>query len=146
MLPVRVRDVSFARDGEMLRRMHRLLLAVVAVVVCVAVTGPFRGFVAVRTSIATMRESTAPRSCSTGDDDASPRHADLARDERVDLEAIESEVDGEEDDALNDLADETTFALTCAPLRRVVRSDHVELASDTSRRHHRTISARGPPT
>jgi hypothetical protein len=129
----------------MLRRLHRLLLAVIAVVVCIAVTGPFRGIVGVRASIATTNDIARARWIGAGDD--SHRSADVAPDTDVDLEAIETELDDEEDDALNDVADDmTTFALTCAPQPALVPPHHVELSSDTSRRHHHTIFARGPPT
>jgi hypothetical protein len=127
----------------MLRRLHRLLLAVIAVVMCLAVIGPFRELAAVRASIAMTHDIARTRWSGVGTD-GSHRSADIAPDTSVDLEAIETERD-EEDDAPCDLADETTFALTCAPQRPLLRPHLVELSSDTSRRHHHTIFARGPP-
>lgn len=122
----------------MLRRVHRLLLVAIAVVVSIAVTGPFRGIAGVRASIAIA--SAAHRS-----DDAQ-RHIDVARSDGVDLEAIETEVD-EEDDVLNEIGNETTAcALACVPERRIgARPRRLESTTDTSRGTHRRTLARGPP-
>ena len=128
----------------MLRRVHRLLLVAIAVVVAIAVTGPFRGIAGVRASIAMSHDSAQSRRTGPGFDDAE-RHVDVARNDGDDLEAIETEVD-EEDDVLNELADRmTTCALACAPERRTVRPRPIEMTSDTSRGAHRSTLARGPP-
>ena len=128
----------------MLRRVHRLLLVAIAVVVAIAVTGPFRGIAGVRASIAMTCESAQSRWSAHGSDDAQ-RHADVARDDGDDLEAIETEFD-EEDDVLNDVGDRLTpCALACAPERQMLRHRPVEMTSDTSRGADRSTFARGPP-
>jgi hypothetical protein len=123
---------------------RRLLLAVVAVLVCIAVTGPFRGLASVRASIALTRESMTVSRVVT-DTDGSQRRADVERKPGVDFEAIENELDDEDDDALNDVAHESSFALGCAPRRRHSRPPRIEITSDTSRWSSRASLARGPP-
>lgn len=129
----------------MLRRVHRLLLVAIAVVVAIAVTGPFRGIAGVRASIAITCEIAQARFAGVGSDDTQ-RHVDVARADGDDLEAIETEVD-EEDDVLNEVGHETTTcALACVPERRIgARPRRLEIPIDTSRSSHRQTLARGPP-
>ena len=127
-----------------MRRVHRLLLVAIAVVVAIAVTGPFRGLAGVRASIATTCETAPMRRSGHGSDDAQ-RHVDAAPDPDDDLQAIETEV-AEEDDVLNEIADATvTCELACAPECRIVRPCREVVKTDTSRGTHRSTFARGPP-
>lgn len=129
----------------MTRRLQRVLLAVVAVLVCVSVTGPFRGLASVRASIA--RASDSANECWVGaaSSDGSHRCADVAPQPGVDLEAIESDLDEEDDDALVDVADETAADFVCAPLPGRVRPTRIETTVDTSRFARGPGLARGPP-
>jgi hypothetical protein len=123
--------------GETLRR---LLVAVVAVIVCVGITGPFRGIVTLKTSFAAVHGASAlPLGT-----DASPQCARTVS-RPVDLNAIESDDDDDDDDTLGDIADEPSWPPAAGPLRDPGPRPPIEVTDDTSRFAIGSHSARGPP-
>jgi hypothetical protein len=124
--------------GETLRR---LLLAVVAVIACVCITGPFRGIVSLRASSAVLH-GKSPR---TPGSDASP-HCTGTGSRPVDLNAIESDFDDDDDDdVLGDVADEPHPPLACLPGGEPGARPCIEGTDDTSRFASSAHPARGPP-
>jgi hypothetical protein len=125
--------------GETLRR---LLLAVVAMIVCVGITGPIRGLVSLSASLAVAHGASAHASGA-----ASPECAGtVAR--PLDLTAIESDADDDDDDdddVLGDVSDEPASQLAWAPPREPGRGPRAEITNDTSRFAISAHPARGPP-
>jgi hypothetical protein len=122
--------------GETLRR---LLLAVVAVILCLGITGPIRGLVSLRTSLALVQGASARSSGNA------PSECTTTPARPVDLDATESDVDDDDDDALGDVSEEPASLLACARPNEPGRRPRVEITNDTSRFAISAHPARGPP-
>ena len=122
--------------GETLRR---LLLAVVAVLLCVGITGPLRGVVSLRTSLSLVQGASA-----RGSGGASTE-CTTAPSRPVDLDATELDDDDDDDDALGDVSNDAASLLACVPPNEQGPGPRVEITNDTSRFAISAHPARGPP-
>lgn len=130
-----------------LRLLHRLVIAIIAIVVCGGVAGAVRGsanLLGAAIDAVTPPPAQTERAGRTPD----PAHdcRDRAACRRLDLKAVESDFDDDDDDAPCDAADGAPLAFRCVPSPRgAARVGRGELSIDTSRFARGPGLPRGPP-
>jgi hypothetical protein len=133
------------RMPEMLRLLLRFALAIVTVIVCAGIARPAGGSASLL--VAAAIDMAAPDSAGA-EQAREPSHhwRDGASSTVVDLKAVESDVD-DDDDPLWHVPDDPALAFRYVPApRRPDRAARGELPIDTSRFAAGTCLPRGPPT
>lgn len=131
------------RVAKMLRLFRRLAVAIATLLVCAGIAGPPRGLLA-----ATIDVVAAPDSANAEHRDASHHWHDGSSRPVEDLEAVEADVDDNDDDDWRwDARDEVSVAFRwLPPEHQPDRSWRGELQIDASRFAAGTGLPRGPPS